>query len=232
MEFLKKATDKNLETNARSEKSFSLKDKEKFKKILKETKDKSKEEKKSKKEIPLHELFTQRTNEDNHKNDKELSPDIQSQPMLAALLKESQSAFQETKSASGVSFIDPIYQRFQPEIREFFQDLVSEMVFLNSSGKSQTMITLSSPHLQSSPLYGMQILITEYSSAPKLFNVELYANATAMALVAPSLKEFTNTFDKSKFPFDIHRFELYNQEESSLLKKVESLLSDEEESEK
>jgi hypothetical protein len=138
---------------------------------------------------------------------------------------------QGTQNISAISSVDSPYHRLHPEMNQFFKELVSELVLLNSSGKSETMITIASPHLQTSPLYGMQILITEYSSAPKSFNVELYASPTALALVAPHIKEFTSTFDKNKFAFDIHRLELYHQEKEPLLKKVESLLSDDEKSE-
>jgi hypothetical protein len=87
-----------------------------------------------------------------------------------------------------------------------FETMGSELTKIDAAGISETTITLSAERF---PLLGnTKILVTEYSTAPKVFNVQIVTGAQAAQLLQQHAPEFLAAFDERKENFKIHRFEI------------------------
>jgi hypothetical protein len=98
-----------------------------------------------------------------------------------------------------------------PLLEALFEKMASSMVIMTSSHEQQTSLVLDAPRFSSSCLFGTRITITEFSTAPKAFNVEILSNPEALALIQESSLQLLATFDKGNFPFTINRFDTHLQ---------------------
>lgn len=94
-----------------------------------------------------------------------------------------------------------------PDIEAAFEKMASCMLVMTSSNETQTTVYLDHPRFASSALFGTQITIREFSSAPKIFNVEIISNPLAVATIDASKNDLLAAFQNGKFNFSIHRFE-------------------------
>lgn len=92
-------------------------------------------------------------------------------------------------------------------IDALFESMASQMVIMTSSHEQKTTIVLDADHFGSSPLAGAEITITEFSTAPKIFNVEIIGNPSAVALIQKSQEALLQRIAKGNFSFSIHRLE-------------------------
>jgi hypothetical protein len=99
------------------------------------------------------------------------------------------------------------YANLHPEVMELFDRMAGVITVMNTSGLTETTITLNNPLLASSVFFGTQIVIREYSSAPKAFNIQVNGSPQAVALLAKNTKDVMATFEKGDYNFTVNRLE-------------------------
>ena len=116
------------------------------------------------------------------------------------------------------------------EIEALFEKMASCMLVMSSSREVKTTLLLNHPRFSSSVFFGSKITISEFSTAPKIFNVEIISNPLATAMIDASKNDLLSAFQYGKFPFAIHRLDTeIEKNEPSLIQQVESGSEKEEE---
>ncbi len=101
-----------------------------------------------------------------------------------------------------------------PEIEAAFEKMASCMLVMSASNDVETTLFLDNPHFASSALFGTQITIREFSTAPKAFNVEIISNPAGVALIDGSKNDLLSAFRDGNFNFTIHRFDTHIEDNS------------------
>ncbi len=99
------------------------------------------------------------------------------------------------------------------EIQVLFEKMASAMVVMAASDESQTTLLLDNPD---SPFFGTQITIREFSTAPKVFNIEIASNPAALAKIQEHQASLLATFQEGRFNFGVHRLDTRIQEQEDL----------------
>ena len=126
------------------------------------------------------------------------TPDSQSAPQT--------SEVQKTPPPSTVPFAN-----LPPQLAQLFERMVGVMTVMQHSGIKETTITLDNPQFAKSVFFGSQIVITEYSSAPLEYNIELCGNQQAVDLMGANANELVAAFEVGKYNFKMHRLDLSQQ---------------------
>ncbi|NGX45818.1 MAG: hypothetical protein K940chlam2_00998 [Chlamydiae bacterium] len=121
-----------------------------------------------------------------------------------AALDQMSSAGRAVPSAS----IEPSAQ-----IIQLFEKMIGALTHIHQEGISETTIELTSDGFASSVFYGATITLTEYSTAPKVFNIHLSATPEGVALFEAHAGELSAALHKGNFGFGIHRLETELQNE-------------------
>lgn len=100
------------------------------------------------------------------------------------------------------------------EIEAAFEKMASCMLVMHASNDVETTLFLDNPHFASSVLFGTQITIREFSTAPKAFNVEIISNPGGVALIDGSKNDLLSAFRDGNFNFTIHRFDTHIEDTS------------------
>jgi hypothetical protein len=127
-----------------------------------------------------------------------------------SVLPSESAVFTHVQPLMNFSFAQPLlatssHSKISPEILSFFDRLCGEMIVMASEQSNRTTLVLNSDEFLSSPLYGAEITIEEFSTAPKIFNVSISAEAQAIELVQSQLSGFWEIFQERKFSFSINR---------------------------
>ncbi len=106
-------------------------------------------------------------------------------------------------------------------IDALFETMVSEVQFLHASGDSKTTFFLNGAEFAGSPFFGSQILIEEFSTAPKMFNITFVSGPQGASLFHMQIAALAQHFKQKDLPFSVHRLEveLAKEEESLWLSK-------------
>lgn len=95
----------------------------------------------------------------------------------------------------------PITSHFPIEIEELWEKLGSACILMNLSQDKETTFILDTNTLFS----GMRITIKEYSTAPKIFNIELApTSSAALSLIASHVPQLLNRFRQESFDFSVN----------------------------
>ncbi|MDQ5956516.1 MAG: hypothetical protein ACH349_01700 [Candidatus Rhabdochlamydia sp.] len=87
-------------------------------------------------------------------------------------------------------------------IEELWEKLASASILMNYSQDKETTFILDT---NTSLFSGMRITIKEYSTAPKIFNIELApTSSTALSLVASHVPQLLNRFRQESFGFSVN----------------------------
>lgn len=95
------------------------------------------------------------------------------------------------------------------EVEALFEKMASCMIVMNASNDVETTLFLDSANFASSSLFGTQITIKEFSTAPKTFNVEIISNPNAIAVIDAGKNSLLSNFQKGNFNFSIHRLDTH-----------------------
>ncbi|NGX39492.1 MAG: hypothetical protein KR126chlam1_00821 [Chlamydiae bacterium] len=116
------------------------------------------------------------------------------------------------------------------QVSQLFDKMVSSLFTIHKEGVSETTFNLDGTEFASSIFSGAQITITEYSTAPKIFNIQFCATPEALAFFEGHAGELMNALQKGKFDFGVHRLDttLMAEKDQRLLPKVERDLEKEE----
>lgn len=126
------------------------------------------------------------------------TPDLQSAPQTPEV--------QETPPPSTAPFAN-----LPPQVAQLFERMVGVMTVMQQSGIKETTITLDNPQFAKSVFFGSQIVITEYSTAPLEYNIELSGNQQAVDLMGANANELVAAFEAGKYNFKVHRLDLSQQ---------------------
>jgi hypothetical protein len=95
------------------------------------------------------------------------------------------------------------------EMEAAFEKMASCMIVMDASKDMETTLFLDNPHFASSALFGTQITIREFSTAPKAFNIEILSNPTGVALIDASKNDLLSAFRDGNFNFTVNRFDTH-----------------------
>lgn len=101
----------------------------------------------------------------------------------------------------------PGYTAMNSQVFDLFERMVGVMTIMTDSKMTETVITLNAPQFASSVFYGTQIIIQEYASAPKAFNIQLNGNPEAVALFQGNADDLMAAFQYGNYNFRVNRLE-------------------------
>ncbi len=120
----------------------------------------------------------------------------------------------------------PAYTAMNSQVLALYERMVGVMTIMTDSKMTETVITLNSPQFASSVFYGTQIIIQEYASAPKIFNVQLNGNPEAVALFQGNADDLMAAFQYGNYKFRVNRFETGYLSERPLFHRKEKTSGD------
>lgn len=115
----------------------------------------------------------------------------------------------QTDSVSLSSIAAAKTTELSAEIELLFEKMASCMIVMQSSHEAETTLVLEGPGFASSSLFGTQITVREFSTAPKIFNVEILAGAHAAAIIESNKKGLLSHFENGNFNFSVHRLDTH-----------------------
>lgn len=157
----------------------------------------------------------------NKKEEKSLFDLVQEEAVLAApLLFPIHSEAPSFEVSSGIAHVEIVIEQ-----------VVGQMTSLHENGDTETSFSLDAPEFASSPFYGTKIIIKEFSTAPKAFNVEILTTSQALQVLHAHKMHFLEAFCGKKLPFSIERLDiaLSTEEEFLFQRKDPASLNDEKE---
>jgi hypothetical protein len=93
------------------------------------------------------------------------------------------------------------------EILALFERMAVTLTAADIQGIHETMIHLNTPEFAGSIFAGARIIIREYATAPKIFNIEFQGNAANMALFQASTSDMLAAFQHGQYNFKINRID-------------------------
>lgn len=115
------------------------------------------------------------------------------------------SAISDSKSAVAIAS-----SVLSADLELLFEKMAAAMIVQTSTHETETTLFLDNPQ---SLFCGTQITIREFSSAPKVFNIEITSNPTAAACIEAHKASLLAAFHQERFSFSVHRLETYMQQE-------------------
>ncbi|NGX47713.1 MAG: hypothetical protein K1000chlam3_01095 [Chlamydiae bacterium] len=125
---------------------------------------------------------------------------------------------QQVVEAAGSLKIDPSAQ-----VMQLYHKMVDTLLHIHREGIQETTFFLDSDAFSSSIFHGAKITITEYSTAPKIFNIHFFADGKALAIFEAHAHELVNSLQNGKFGFGVHRLDtsLLTEDEKHAIPPVE-----------
>ena len=117
----------------------------------------------------------------------------------------------------------PSYANLSPHVMELYDRMVGVMTVMTMSGMTETTVTLNMPQFASSVFFGTQIIIQEFSTAPKAFNVQLNGTPQAVALFQGNADDLMAAFQSGNYNYRINRLDTGYLSERPLFKRKEKI---------
>lgn len=105
------------------------------------------------------------------------------------------------------SAISAPFANLPPQVQQLYERMVGVMTVMHETGITQTTINLDNPRFTESVFFGAQIIITEFSTAPKAFNIELLGNQQAVNLISQNSEELVAAFQAGQYNFKVNRID-------------------------
>lgn len=102
----------------------------------------------------------------------------------------------------------PPYTAMPSQVLDLYAQMGMVMTIMTDSQMTETVMTLTNPKFASSVFYGTQIIIQEYASAPKVFNIQLNGNQQAVALFQKNADDLMAAFQYGTYNFRVNRMEI------------------------
>jgi len=100
------------------------------------------------------------------------------------------------------------FASLSPQVQQIFDRMVGVMTVMHTSGITETTINLDSPKFEGSALFGAKIVISEFSTAPKAFNIELLGNQNATQLFSENSEDLVAAFAAGGYNFKVNRIDV------------------------
>ncbi|MBI2742966.1 MAG: hypothetical protein HYX48_03525 [Chlamydiales bacterium] len=121
------------------------------------------------------------------------------------------------------------YAYLHPQVLDMFERMVGVMTVMSNAGISETTLTLNAPQYQNSVFFGAQIIIKEYATAQKSFNIQLIGSPQGVALFQANIDDLMAAFQGGKYNFKVNRIETALSSEKPLFHRKEGVGKDEKE---
>lgn len=95
-----------------------------------------------------------------------------------------------------------------PELEILFEKMASQMIVMHAEGETETTLVLDNP---SSMFYGTKITIREFSTAPKIFNIEIAGSLRGTTAIEAGKNDLMSAFQNGHFNFSVHRLDTHIQ---------------------
>ncbi|MBY0529676.1 MAG: hypothetical protein K2P51_05735 [Rhabdochlamydiaceae bacterium] len=118
------------------------------------------------------------------------------------------------------------YATMNPQVLDIFERMAGVMTVLTTTGVTETTVTLNAPQFASSVFYGTQIIIKEYSTAPKAFNIQIHGTPQAVAAFQGNTNDLMAAFQHGNYSFRVNRLETGYLEDRPLFHRKESASGD------
>lgn len=127
-------------------------------------------------------------------------------PLQAGCISSSSLCAMEATSDAVISRATAL----SADVEAAYEKMASQMIIMHASGDQETILYLDSA--QFSTLFGTKIVIKEFSTAPKAFNIEIISNPQAVALMDASKAHLMATFQNGNFPFSVNQLDAHLEE--------------------
>lgn len=130
-----------------------------------------------------------------------------------------------TSQEASVESSQPVSSPFanlHPQVVHLFEKMVGVMMIMEHSGKKETTLSLDNPQFEKSVFYGSKIVITEYSTAPLEFNIEISGNQQAIDLMGANANELVAAFEAGKYNFKLNRLDLSLSQKTTAARREEA----------
>jgi hypothetical protein len=115
----------------------------------------------------------------------------------------------------------PAYAFLPPQMLDLFERMVGVMTVMHDSGITETTIHLTSEQFASSVFFGSQIIIKEFSTAPKEFNIQFNTTPQGATLFQANVDDLLAAFQSGNYAFRINRCETNILAERPLFRRKE-----------
>lgn len=117
----------------------------------------------------------------------------------------------------------PAYTSMHPQILDMFERMVGVMTVLTTTGITETTINLNAPQYASSLFFGTQIIIQEFSTAPKAFNIQILGTPQAAQAAQGNANDLMAAFQSGNYNFKVNRLDIgiLRKEERPLFRRKE-----------
>lgn len=99
------------------------------------------------------------------------------------------------------------YTIMSAQMLAMVEKMVGVMTVMTLSGKTETSFILNSPQFASSRFFGTQIIIQEFASAPKEFNIQIHATPEAVDIFQANADDLMAAFQSGGYNFKVNRLE-------------------------
>lgn len=109
------------------------------------------------------------------------------------------------------------------QVGALYEKMLQCIVMVHAEGIQETTFFLEGDAFNTSVFQGSKITITEYSTAPKVFNIEFSSHSKAVALFQSHAAELMIALQKQDLGFSVNRIDtsLMSEDERYAMKKVE-----------
>lgn len=117
------------------------------------------------------------------------------------------------------------------QVTQLFEKLVETIIQIKNDGIEETTFFLDGDAFSSSIFGGAQITITEYSTAPKIFNIQFSANPETLPFFESHAHALVQALREGNFGFGINRLDtsLLSEDEKHSIRPVKRELEKEKE---
>lgn len=131
-------------------------------------------------------------------------------------------AISDTTTTPAPPPLETPFAKLPPQVQQLFEKMVGVMTVMNTTGVQETTISLNNPQFEKSIFYGAEIVVTEFSSAPKAFNIELRGSENAINLFAENSQRILDEIQKNDYNFTVTRIDTSYLPKSEEEKRKES----------
>lgn len=131
-----------------------------------------------------------------------------------------------TSPSHGIPPSPSAYTTLSLPMLNLFERMVGAMSVMTDAKMTETTITLTSSQFSSSIFYGTQIVIREYTSAPKVFNIQLNSNPEAVAVFKGNADALMAAFQYGNYQFKVNRIDTNILSERPLFRRKEKISGD------
>jgi len=93
----------------------------------------------------------------------------------------------------------PAYSKLSPEVHELFEKMGGVMLIQQDKGITTTTMNINMP---GSVFNGTQVVLSQYSTAPNSFNIQLIGNPESVKLFSQNLDGLKESFRQANFNFE------------------------------